>query len=168
MGAVILLKAGNMESKATRLSVLLAVLAGLAAAMLPVGEASAQWVFVARKAIGRIEHMREGRSAAGQQAYDFATVILEAPADKVFATALGMARKNPAVRVVMQDPGQRRFQIAEGDRTATLNVVPFSDDVSQLLIAGHAGPGEGPTASLVVQAVLRVCKEMGKHCQVGG
>jgi hypothetical protein len=49
-----------------------------------------------------------------------------------------------------------------------LNVVPFSDDVSQLLIAGHASPGEGSTASRVVQAVLRVCKEMGKHCQVGG
>ena len=108
-------------------------------------------------------------SSGGQQAYDFATVILEAPADRVFATALELARKNPAVRVVMQDPGQRRFQIAEGDRTATLNVVPFSDDVSQLLIAGHcAGPGEGSTASRVVQAVLRVCKEMGKHCQVGG
>ena len=72
------------------------------------------------------------------------------------------------VRVVSEDPGQRRLQIAEGDRTATLNVVPFSDDVAQLLIAGHAGPGEGPTASLVVQAVLRICKEMGKHCEVGG
>ena len=65
-------------------------------------------------------------------------------------------------------PAQRRFQIAEGDRTATLNIVPFSDEVSQLLIAGHAAPGEGSTASRVVQAVLRVCKEMGKHCEVGG
>ncbi len=66
----------------------------------------------------------------------------------------------------MQDPGQRRIQIAEGDRTATLNVVPFNEEVSQLMIAGHAGPGEGSTTSLVVQAVLRVCKEMGKHCEV--
>jgi len=144
-----------MKSKATRLSVNLAALVGLAAVMLPFGAANAQWVFLARKAVGRIEHMREGQASGGQQAYDFATVILEAPADKVFATALELARKNPAVRVVMQDPGQRRFQIAEGDRTATLNVVPFSDDVSQLLIAGHAGPGEGSTASRVVQAVLR-------------
>jgi hypothetical protein len=68
----------------------------------------------------------------------------------------------------MQDPGQRRLQIAEGDRTATLNVVPFNDDMSQLMIAGHAGPGEGLTSSLVVQAVLRICKEMSKHCEVGG
>lgn len=159
-----------MKSKATRLSVLLAVLVGLTATILPVAPAEAQWVFVARKALGRIQHMAEGQQqGGGRQGYDFATVLLDAPADKVFATALGLARKNPSVRVVMQDPGQRRFQIAEGDRTATLNVVAFSDDVSQLLIAGHAGnPAEGSTASRVVQAVLRVCKEMGKHCEVGG
>jgi hypothetical protein len=34
------------------------------------------------------------------------------------------------------------------------------------MIAGHAGAGESSTSSLVVQAVLRVCKEMGKHCEV--
>ena len=162
-------KAGNMKSKATRLSVLLAVLVGLAATVLPLGPAEAQWVFVARKALGRIQHMAEAQQQGGRPGYDFATVLLDAPADKVFATALELARKNPSVRVVMQDSGQRRFQIAEGDRTATLNVVPFSDDVSQLLIAGHAAsPDEGPTASRVVQAVLRVCKEMGKHCELGG
>jgi hypothetical protein len=66
----------------------------------------------------------------------------------------------------MHDSHARRLQIAEGDRTATLNVVHFSDDVSQLLIAGHAGAGESSTASMVVQAVLRVCKEMHKHCEV--
>jgi hypothetical protein len=158
-----------MKSKATRLSVLLAVLVGLAATALPVAPAEAQWVFIARKAIGRIQHMAEGQQQGGRPGYDFATVLLDAPADKVFATALELARKNTSVRVIMQDPGQRRFQIAEGDRTATLNVVPFSDDVSQLLIAGHAAnPAEGSTASRVVQAVLRVCKEMGKHCEVGG
>ena len=35
-------------------------------------------------------------------------------------------------------------------------------------VNGHAAPGEESTASRVVQAVLRVCKEMNKECQVGG
>lgn len=140
------------------------VLAGL---LLPFAPAQAQWVFVARKALGRIHQMTEGGNQQnGRAGYDFATVLLDAHADKIFSTALELARKNPSVRILMQDPGQRRIQIAEGDRTATLNVVPFNDDVSQLMIAGHAGPGEGSTSSLVVQAVLRVCKEMGKHCEV--
>jgi hypothetical protein len=143
------------------------VLAAIALLLMPVGPAEAQWVFVARKALGRIHQITEGRQQGGHPGYDFATVLLDAPADKIFATALDLARKNKQVLVLMQDPAARRLQIAEGDRTATLNVVPFNDDVSQLLIAGHAGPGEGPTSSLVVQAVLRVCKEMGKHCEVG-
>ncbi len=141
---------------------------GFAATLVPAGPADARWVFVARKVLGRIEQMREGQQGAGRSGYDFATVLLDAPADRVYATALELARKNPAVRVVMQDPGQRRFQIAEGDRTATFNVVHFNDEVPQIMIAGHAGPGEDSTASRVVQAILRVCKEMGKHCQVGG
>lgn len=157
-----------MKSKATRLSVLLAVLVGFAVTLLPAGPADAQWVFVARKALGRIEQMRESHQSGGRSGYDFATVLLDAPADKVYATALELARKNTMVRVVMQDPGQRRFQVAEGDRTATFNVVPFNDEVSQIMIAGHAGPGEDSTTTRVVQAILRVCKEMGKHCQVGG
>ena len=138
----------------------------LTSLVLPFAPAEAQWVFVARKALGRIHQMTEGGQPNGRSGYDFATVLLDAHADKIFSTALELARKNPSVRILMQDPGARRIQIAEGDRTATLNVVPFNDDVSQLLIAGHAGPGEGSTSSMVVQAVLRVCKEMGKHCEV--
>ncbi len=157
-----------MTSKAMRLCVLAAALMGFSATLLPIEPAHAQWVFVARKALGRIEQMREGHQDGGRSGYDFATVLLDAPADKVYATALGLARKNTAVRVVMQDAGQRRFQVAEGDRTATFNVVPFNEEVSQIMIAGHAGPGEDSTTSRIVQAILRVCKEMGKHCQVGG
>ncbi|MBI3199569.1 MAG: hypothetical protein HYZ40_19075 [Rhodospirillales bacterium] len=149
-----------------RLITVLAVAFGTILAAVPFSPADAQWVFVARKALGRIHQMTEGQQN-GRSGYDFATVILDAPADKVFSTALEMARKNTSVRILMQDPSQRRLQIAEGDRTATLNVAIFNDDVSQLMIAGHAGPGEGSTASMVVQAVMRVCKEMNKHCEVG-
>ncbi|GEP55131.1 hypothetical protein [Reyranella soli] len=98
-----------MNSKATRLSVLSAVAVGFAATLLPAAPADAQWVFVARKALGRIEQMREGQQSGGRPGYDFATVLLDVLADKVYATALELARKNTAVRVVMQDPAQRRF-----------------------------------------------------------
>jgi hypothetical protein len=144
-----------------------ATAAGFMLTLAPLKPADAQWVFVARKVLGRIHQMTEGQQS-GRAGYDFATVLLDAPADKIFSTALDLARKNKAVRVLMQDPGARRLQIAEGDRTATLNVVPFNDEVSQLMIAGHAGPGESSTSSMIVQAVLRVCKEMKKHCEVGG
>jgi len=137
----------------------------VAALVVPLAPAAAQWVFVARKAAQRIEHMREGQQG-NNPGYDFAAVILEAPADKVYAVALDHARKNTAIRVIMVDPATRRLQVAEGDRTATLSVVALNDEVSQLLIAGTAGRGEDSTSSRVVQAVMRVCMEMKKSCEL--
>jgi hypothetical protein len=143
--------------------VLVAIAASTA---VPFASAEAQWVFVARKAAQRIHHMAIESEKANEPRHDFATVLLEAPADKVFETALDLARKNREVRVLMNDPGGRRLQLAEGDRVATLNIVPFGDGVSQLMIAGQAGPNESPTASRVVAAILRVCAEMKKECQL--
>ena len=81
---------------------LVVLAAGLATvlAAVPFTPAEAQWVFVARKALGRIHQMTEGPQN-GRPGYDFATVILDAPADKVFATALETARKNTSVRILM-------------------------------------------------------------------
>src|SRR4029078_5239003 len=112
-----------------------------AAFLLPMASANAQWVFVARKAAQRIHHMTEG-GVGGQPRYEFVAVVLEAPADKVFAIAHERARKNHQVRILMADPVARRMQVAEGDRTATLNVVELSEGVSQLLIAGRSKPKE--------------------------
>jgi hypothetical protein len=137
----------------------------VAALVLPIA-AEAQWVFLARKAAQRIHHMTEG-AQGGHPGYDFATVVLEAPADRVFRVVREHAEKNHAVRILMVDPGGRRLQIAEGDRTATLNVIELNDDVSQLMIAGTTGPGETATASRVVAAVMRVCMELKKSCEVG-
>jgi hypothetical protein len=133
--------------------------------VLPMASADAQWVFVARKAAQRIHHMTEG-GVGGQPGYDFASVVLEAPADRVFAIALERAQQNRTVHILMADPGARRLQVAEGDRTATLNVVELNDQVSQLLIAGRSQPGEDATSSRVVTAVMRICAEMKKTCEL--
>jgi hypothetical protein len=155
-----------VKTNFARRSVALSSAAGLLLAVLPLAPAEAQWVFVARKAAQRIHHMVE-QGQNGQPGYDFATVILEAPADKVFDVALGHARGNKALRLLMVDPAGMRLQVAEGDRTATLNVVSLGDQTSQLMIAGTAGRGEDLTSSRVVAAVMRVCAEMKKTCSVG-
>ncbi len=140
----------------------------VAAALLvvPLASAHAQWVFVARKAAQRIHTMTVEPESPNGLRHDFAVVLLEAPADKVYATALDLARKNREVRILMTNPGNRRLQLAEGDRVATLNVVEFSPEVSQLMIAGTAGPSEDSTTSRVVAAVMRVCTAMKKECQL--
>ena len=137
----------------------------LTAVPLDAVEAQAPWVLIGRKASQRIQTMREGQQG-NNPGYDFAAVILEAPADRVFAVALDHARKNTAIRLTMVDQSARRLQVAEGSRTATLNVVPLSDDVSELYIAGTAASGEDSTSSRVVQAIMRVCAEMQKSCEL--
>jgi hypothetical protein len=154
-----------MKSGFARLCVVLSAMAGLLMLAIPFAPAQAQWVFVARKAAQRIHHMVE-QGQNGHPGYDFATVILEAPADRVFAVALDHARKNRAIRVTMVDPAARRLQVAEGDRTATLSVVLLNDEVSELMIADTAGRGEDSSSSRVVAAVMRVCAEMNKSCSL--
>ena len=143
-----------------------AILAIMAGALVLPAVAEAQAVFIARKAVQRIHRMTE-EGQNGQPGFDFASVVLEAPADKVFAVALERARNNRAVRITMSDPVARRLQIAQGDRTATLNVVEMGDQLSQLLIAGRTSKaGEPAASSEVVAAVMRVCAELKKTCEL--
>ncbi len=148
-----------------RLAVVLTIAACLGGANAFPASAQVPWVLVARKAAQRVQHMRADADKAGQPTHDFATVLLEAPAERVFATAADLIRKNSEVRLVMTDPATRRLQFARGDRVANLKVVELGPQASQLLIAGTSGPNESPTASEVTRAVLRICREMNKECQ---
>ena len=129
--------------------------------------AEAQWVFVARKVIGRVEQLAQ-QSQNGRPGFEIATVVLDAPAARVDATSLNIIRQNQTVRITGEDAARRRIDLAEGDRTATLSVTMLSDKISQLMIVGTNGPGEDSTTSRVLAGVLRICAEMHKQCSVGG
>ena len=58
-------------------------LASAAALVALTSVAEAQWVFLARKAAQRIHHMSVESQQANGPRHDFATVLLEAPADRV-------------------------------------------------------------------------------------
>lgn len=132
----------------------------------PFAPAEAQWVFVARKAAQRIHHMAIENEQANGPRREFVTVILEAPADRVFATALETARANRALHILMTDPAQRRLQVAEGDRIGTINVAELGNDVSQLMIAGTSPANEPPASSRVIATVMRLCEQLKKQCTV--
>ncbi|HTR86533.1 MAG TPA: hypothetical protein VMI56_18770 [Reyranella sp.] len=131
----------------------------------PFAPAEAQWVFVARKAAQRIHRMAV-ENEEGKTRHEFVTVILEAPADRVFSVALDTVSKNPKARLLMTDPGGRRLQAVEGDRMATLNVVALNDEVSELMIAANSPSNEPPAASRVIATVMRLCEQMNKKCTV--
>lgn len=146
--------------------VLMALVGGLALCLVPVRAAQAQWVLLARRAIGRVEQMTQ--SQKGQEpGYDIATVILSARADRVYATAVRLIGHNPRVHIISEDATRRKVEFGDGQRSAGLTVTPLSDRLSQLLVASSVRPGEESGASIVVDGVLRVCREMKVACHLG-
>lgn len=132
------------------------------------GIASAQWVYLGRKALGKVRQFTSEMEMKDSQqpGYDVATVLLEARADKVYSTAVTMLQTHKDWRITRKDDKSRTIEFSDGKLSAGLQINRFEDNLCQLLIVSTGTPGKTDTTSLVLNAVLRVCKEMGAHCQV--
>jgi hypothetical protein len=135
------------------------------------GAAAAQWVFVARQAIGRIEQMQQSSAQAAGGAgasYDVATVIVEVPADKVFDTVRSMLAKNTGVKVTKTDDTRRSVEFTDGRQIGGIQVNLLGDGVSQMMVStAHPGIATS-TTSTIVDRILNVCRELGVSCQRSG
>ncbi len=148
----------------------LTLLAGvIAAIVLQPGRAQAQWVFVARKVIGRIEHLTQpSDQPATQPGYDVASVILDARPANVYQTVLAALHRRPELEIRQDDALHRHVEFTSGGRSASITVVALGDNVAQLLVGSAIHPGEPSDTSRVLEGVLSVCREMKKVCTVGG
>jgi hypothetical protein len=127
--------------------------------------AQAQWVMVARAVAGRVEQMSDrGKDGSG---FDVATVVLEANADKVYETAIKNLSARTDVKITKQVAGKRMVQFTNGPQVASLQATPLGDKITQLVVASNLAPPPDAT-SLVVQGVLKVCKEMNVECTLEG
>lgn len=134
--------------------------------------AEAQWVLVARHVIGRVQQVTQQQDAqqgqsAPSQVTQVATVVLDAPAARVYQVATNATNRNQQVTVVSNDPATMTINLKEGDQSATLNVTALNKNLSQLMIVGTAPAGENPQTTRIVNAVMRLCGDLGKSCQVG-
>jgi hypothetical protein len=127
--------------------------------------AHAQWVMVAKAVSGRVQQMSH-KPANGGDGFDVATVVLEAPAAKVYSTALSALKSHPGITVTSSDDHSRKIEFTNGTQVASLQAQALGDKLSQLVIASTLTPS-GPTAtSLVLQGVLKVCADMKVECSV--
>jgi len=81
------------------------VLAGLVALVVS-GMAEAQWVMLARRAVGRVEQMSQQSPGGGGANYDAAAVMLDAPAEKVFAAVVRGVKNAQGISVTREDTGE--------------------------------------------------------------
>jgi hypothetical protein len=148
-----------MKRSALRITV---VLLGLAA-LLAAGMAEAQWVLLARRAVGRVEQMSQQQENNGAS-YDAAAVMLEAPADKVFAAVMRGLGNRKDLKITKEDAGQGLVQFTNGQQIAGIKVSSLGENLSHLLVtSAHSGQQQN-AAALVSDSVLRVCKEMNVEC----
>jgi hypothetical protein len=135
------------------------------------GVAAAQWVFIARQAIGRVEQMQQSsqQAAGGAGAsYDVATVIVEVAPAKVFDTVKNLLSKNTEVKVTRTDDARRSVEFTDGKQIGGIQVNTLGDNLSQLMVS-TAHPGVAvSTTSTIVERILSVCKELGVNCQRSG
>jgi hypothetical protein len=143
------------------------ILSALCAALLLVSSgASAQWALVAKRAIGRVEQMSQQSPQSTGPSYDSAAVMLEAPADKVYAAVVrGVKGAEPkGITITREDAGAMVVQFTNGEQIAGIKVNPLSETLTQLLVnSAHTGT-QPNAAAMVLESVLRVCREMGVEC----
>jgi len=160
------LNAGNSNLKGIvmRLSLRpLVILLGMAA-LFASSIAEAQWVMLARHVMGRVEQMSQQSPQAGGANYDSATVMLEAPADKVYATVVRGVKNAQGITVTREDASTMLIQFTNGQQIAGIKVSGVGDNVTQLLISSAHTGNQQNAAALVLNSVLRVCKDMNVEC----
>ncbi|HTP46504.1 MAG TPA: hypothetical protein VMQ50_06260 [Casimicrobiaceae bacterium] len=124
--------------------------------------AEAQWVLLARRAVGRVEQMSQTQPDG--PSYDSAAVMLEAPADKVYAAVVSGVKKKEGITVTREDASERLIQFTNGQQIAGIKVSPLGDDLSHLLISSAHSGSQPNAAQLVSDSVLRVCADMNVVC----
>jgi len=130
------------------------------------GVAEAQWALLAKRAIGRVEQMSQQSPQSGGASYDSAAVMLEAPADKVYAAVVrGVTRaREKGITITREEPSGMLVQFTNGEQIAGIKVSSLGDNLSHLLVSSAHTGTQPNAAALVMDSVLRVCKEMDVEC----
>lgn len=129
--------------------------------------AEAQALFLARRAIGRIEQMSQSSPSLGAS-YDTATVIVEVAQEAVFATVKRLLLESSEVRVTRSDDLAHSIEFTDGAQIGGIQVHALGDNLSQLLVStAHPGVSTS-TTSLIVNRILNMCRVLNVVCQPGG
>jgi hypothetical protein len=143
------------------------VIAG-ALVSIPAGMADAQWLFLGRKVIGKVDSMVQSPDAAQPQAarYDIAVVTLDSPAEKVYGTVLATVAEHADYRYLTRNDAARSIEVTNGKKSAGVHVVALDDKLSQLIIASTIQPGETAPVPFALQNVLSICAKVKVTCTV--
>jgi len=125
--------------------------------------AQAQWVLLARRAIGRVEQMSQ-TSQDGKTTYDTATVMVDVPVDRVYDTVQRSVRAAQGITITNEDPAARRIQFTNGTQIAGIQAISFGDNLTQLMVSSAHSNAPNPPTSIIVERIIATCKDMNVEC----
>ena len=126
--------------------------------------AEAQWVMLARRAVGRVEQMSQQSPQSGGASYDSAAVMLDASANKVYTAVLRGLQNAQGVTITREVPTEGLVEFTNGQQVAGIKVSALSDELTHMMItSAHTGT-QPNAAALVMNGVLRVCRDMNVEC----
>ena len=128
--------------------------------------AQAQWVFLARRAIGRVEQMSQ-TSPKGDTQFDTASVIVDVPVDRVFETVQRSISTAAGITVTRNDPTARRVEFTDGTRNAGIQAISLGDNLTQLMVSSAHSTGPNAPTTQIVERIITVCKQMNVECSKG-
>ena len=136
------------------------------ATLLMSGMAEAQWVLLARRAVGRVEQMSQQSNETGGPSYDSAALMLEAPADRVYAAVVRGVRGAEAkgIRITREDNAAMLVQFTNGEQIAGIKITVLGDNLTHMLVSSAHTGSQPNAAALVMDSVQRVCREMNVEC----
>ena len=124
----------------------------------------AQWVAVAHAVSGRIQQMQQTNSS-GTGGYDVGVVVIEAPAQKVYETAVQRLQAHASeVKMLQENARKRMIAFTNGTLTASLQANPLGDKLTQLVVASTLDPTQPSATSLVIRSIQQVCTELKVEC----
>lgn len=128
--------------------------------------ADAQWVFLARRAVGRIEQMSQ-KSPDGKTAFDTATVIVDVPAAAVYETVQKSLETAQGITITSNDAPTREVAFTDGTHSAAIQAISLGEKVTQILVSSAHAAGPDATTSTIVERIIGVCRRMKVECTRG-
>lgn len=130
--------------------------------------ADAQWVAIAKRAIGRVQQISQQSPQPGGASYDTAAVMLQAPPNKVYAAVLRGLAGAQGITITREMPGDGLVEFTNGQQIAGVKVSAIGEDLTHMLISSAHVGSQPNAAQLVLNGVLRVCREMNVECSQAG
>jgi hypothetical protein len=128
--------------------------------------ANAQWIMAAHAAKNHIQRMTQ-KAENSNAGYDMATVLLEAAPDKVYDKTVQRLQTHPEITITKNDKDTGTIEFRRGHDVAGFQITALSGTLTQLIIVSNVGETLEPGAKpLVLDSVLRVCKEFNVECTV--